>query len=195
MFYRVAAGAGLACAALLVFNTFRRAGVVPENAVTHAVAPFAPLTGLLVVTGMYLLIRRTAGRIGAVGYVLNMAGLAGAFAVEYVLHFVFPLLGGGIVRGLLGGGTGRAFLVTSVVLIVGVLAFGAVALRAGVFPVPAVLLYMGGMVPGALRNVVPEPVYLGGLLVAAAGVAWLATRLWGVEEDRAAPAVTSTAGA
>ncbi|MFI0422466.1 hypothetical protein [Spongiactinospora sp. 9N601] len=195
MFYRVTAGAGLVCAGLLVFNALRRAGVVPENAVTHAVAPFAALTGLLMVTGLYLLARHAAGGLGVAGYVLNAAGLAGAFAVEYVLHFVFPLLAGGTVRGLLDGATGRAFLVTSVILMAGVLTFGAAVLRSGVFPVPAVLLYMAGMVPGSLRNVVPEPVYLGGLVVAAAGVAWLAARLWGAEEDRTAPVVTSTARA
>ncbi|GAA3682402.1 hypothetical protein GCM10022224_053490 [Nonomuraea antimicrobica] len=180
--YRVAAAAGFVCALLLVVNSARRAGFVPETALTHAIAPFGALTGLLAITGIYLLIRGTTGALGLVGYVLNSAGLAGAFAIEYTLHFVFPYLGGGTVSGLLAGGTGRAFLVTSVVLLAGVLTFSAAAIRSGVMPVVGVLLYAAGMVPGSLRNAVPLPVYLVGLVVAGIGVAWMAARLWSAGE-------------
>lgn len=180
--HRVAGVAGFVCALLLVFNSARRAGFLPETAFTHAVAPFAALTGLLAITGIYLLIRPTAGTLGLVGYVLNSAGLAGAFAIEYTLHFVFPYLGGGAVSGLLAGSTGRVFLVTSVILLAGVLTFSAAAIRSGVMPVAGVLLYAVGMVPGALRSAVPQPVYLIGLVVAGIGIAWMASRLWSVEE-------------
>jgi hypothetical protein len=37
------------------------------------------------------------------------------------------------------------------------------------------------MVPGSLRNAVPLPVYLAGLVLAAVGVAWMASRLWSGE--------------
>ncbi|GAA2210046.1 hypothetical protein GCM10009850_055050 [Nonomuraea monospora] len=183
---RVAGVAGFVCAVLLVVNAARRAGLVAETAFTHAIAPFAALTGLLAITGIYLFIRARAGTLGLVGYVLNSAGLAGAFAVEYTLHFVFPYLGGGVVSGLLAGGTGRAFLVTSAVLLVGVVTFGAAAVRSGVMPVVGVVLYVVGMVPGSLRNLVPEAVYLGGLVMAAVGVAWMAVRLWTTAEEEAA---------
>ncbi|MEV0389863.1 hypothetical protein [Nonomuraea sp. NPDC050643] len=195
---RVAAAAGFVCAVLLVVNSARRAGFLPETAFTHAIAPFGALTGLLAITGIYLAIRPRAGTLGLVGYVLNSAGLAGAFAIEYTLHFVFPYLGGPTVSGLLAGGTGRAFLVTSVVLLAGVLTFSAAAVRSGGMPVVGVLMYAAGMVPGALRNVVPLPVYLSGLVIAAAGVAWMAVRLWNAEEDlevvapAARPGVRST---
>jgi hypothetical protein len=181
--YRVTAVAGFVCALLLVVNTARRAGVLPENAVTHALAPFAALTGLLAITGIYLLIRGTAGGLGLAGYVLNSAGLAGAFAIEYILHFVFPYLGGGVVSALLAGSTGRAFLVTSLVLVAGVLTFSTAAVRSGAMPVVAVVMYAVGMLPGSLRNLVPLPVYLGGLVMAAAGVAWMAMRLWSAEGE------------
>ncbi|GAA2647571.1 hypothetical protein [Nonomuraea recticatena] len=190
--YRVTAVAGFACAVLLIVNIARRAGLLPETAFTHAVAPFAPLTGLFAITGIYLLIRRTAGGLGVAGYLLNAAGLAGAFAIEYTLHFVFPLLAPGVVAGLLAGGTGRAFLVTSVVLVAGVLVFAAAALRAGTPPAIAVVLYAAGMVPGSLRNAVPLPVYLAGLVLAAVGVAWMASRLWSGER---AAALARPAGA
>lgn len=173
---RLTAYAGYACAFLLLFNVLRRAGVLPENGFTHAVAPFAVLTGLFAVTGLYRIIRPTAGALGLVGYVLNAAGLAGAFAIEYTLHFVFPGLTEETRTALLDGGTGRAFLVTAVVLIAGVLVFAAGALRSRTLPAGAVVLYAVGMVPGSLRSAVPVAVYLGGLVLAAAGVAWMAYR-------------------
>ncbi|GIG71126.1 hypothetical protein [Phytomonospora endophytica] len=173
---RLTAYAGYACAFLLLFNVTRRAGVLPENAFTHAVAPFAVLAGLFAVTGLYRLVRPAAGTLGLVGYVLNAAGLAGAFAVEYTLHFVFPGLTEETRSHLLDGGTGRAFLATAVVLIAGVLTFSAAALRSRVLPTGAVVLYAVGMVPGSLRGAVPVAVYLGGLVLAAAGVVWMAHR-------------------
>ncbi|MCK2218461.1 hypothetical protein MF672_032395 [Actinomadura sp. ATCC 31491] len=179
--HRVAAVAGVGCGLLLVVNAARRGGLVPETAFTHAVAPFGALTGLLAVTGIYLAVRHRAGTLGLVGYVLNSAGLAGAFAVEYILHYVFPYLGGGTVAALLAGATGTAFLVTSAVLVTGVVVFGVAAARSGRMPVVAAGLYVAGMLPGSLRNLVPEPVYLGGLVVAAAGVVWMSVRFWSTE--------------
>ncbi|MEU7749052.1 hypothetical protein [Nonomuraea sp. NPDC049158] len=183
--YRATATAGFACAVLLLINVFRRAGLLPETTLTHAIAPFGALTGLLAITGLYLLIRGSAGTLGLIGYLLNAAGLAGAYAIEYTLHYVFPLLGGAKVNELLAGGTGQAFLATSVVLLAGVLTFSAAALRAGTLPALAVVLYAAGMIPGALRNMVPLPVYLIGLAVAAAGIAWMSARLWSAQEEAA----------
>jgi hypothetical protein len=189
LIYRTSAVAGYVCAVLLVVNVLRRGGLLPETAVTHAIAPFAALTGLFAITGLYLLIRGSAGGLGLAGYLLNAAGLAGAFAIEYTLHFVFPGLGGATVTGLLAGGTGTAFLATSVVLVAGVLTFATAAIRSGRLPSLAVGVYALGMIPGSLRNVVPLPVYLAGLLMAAVGVAWMAGRLWNAREEvRTVPA-------
>lgn len=92
--------------------------------------------------------------------------------------------------GLRAGGTGRAFLVTSAVLVAGVVLFGAAAVRSGELPVPAVVLHVAGMLPGSLRGLAPEPAHLIGLVVAAAGVAWMSVRLWsaGRAEPVAVPA-------
>ncbi|MER7368596.1 hypothetical protein [Nonomuraea wenchangensis] len=179
--HRVAAVAGFLSGLLIVVNAARRGGLVAETDFTHAIAPFGALTGLLAITGIYLVIRHRAGVLGLVGYVLNSAGLAGAFAVEYILHYVFPYLGAGTVAALLNGMTGTAFLATSAVLVIGVVVFGVAAVRSGMMPVVAVVLYVAGMLPGSLRNLVPVPVYLGGLVVAAAGVVWMSVRLWSVE--------------
>ncbi|MFD1937521.1 MULTISPECIES: hypothetical protein [Nonomuraea] len=187
--YRASAVAGLGCAVLLLVNVARRGGLLPETAFTHSIAPLAPLAGLLAVTGLYLLIRHRAGGLGLAGFLLNAAGLAGAFAIEYSLHFVFPYLGRSATGELLAGGTGRAFLVTSVILLAGVLTFGLAALRSGSLPVVAVVLYMAGMVPGSLRSAVPLPVYLAGLAAAAVGIAWMTAGLWRASDD--APVATT----
>ncbi|MGA5761859.1 hypothetical protein [Nonomuraea bangladeshensis] len=178
--HRVAAVAGFVSGLLIVVNAARRGGLVAETDFTHAIAPFGALTGLLAVTGIYLVIRHRAGALGLVGYVLNSAGLAGAFAVEYILHYVFPYLGAGTVAALLTGMTGTAFLVTSAVLVIGVVVFGVAAVRSGMMPVVGVVLYVAGMLPGSLRSLVPVPLYLGGLVVAAVGVVWMSARLWSV---------------
>ncbi|MEU7899675.1 hypothetical protein AB0B45_43355 [Nonomuraea sp. NPDC049152] len=188
--YRASAVAGLGCAVLLLVNVARRGGLLPETTFTHSIAPLAPLAGLLAVTGLYLLVRHRAGGLGLLGYLLNAAGLAGAFAIEYALHFVFPYLGPSATSGLLAGGTGRAFLITSIILLAGVLTFGFAALRSGSLPVVAVVLYMAGMVPGSLRSAVPLPVYLVGLAAAAIGIAWMTAGLWSAADEAPSRAAT-----
>jgi hypothetical protein len=176
--YRLAALAGLVCAVVLVVNSARRVGLVPDTAVTGTIAPLAGLAGLFALTGLYLIQRGPAGAFGTVGYALNFAGLSGVFAIEYTLHFVFPGLSSEQITDLLEGATGTAFAGTAAVLVIGALLFGAASLRARVLPAPAVGLYAIGMVPGSLRSVVPDPVYLTGLVVAAVGIAWLSLALW-----------------
>lgn len=178
LLYRTAGAAGLVCAVLLVVNSARRGGLLPLNGFTHTIAPFGALTGLFALTGLYLHQRADAGALGFVGYVLNAAGLAGAFAIEYILHFVFPSLDDVVVTALLDGHTGTAFAVTAVVLVLGVLMFAAASWRAGRLPALAIGLYTVGMVPGALRTLVAEPIYLGGLVLAAAGVGWMSLALY-----------------
>ncbi|OLB74375.1 MAG: hypothetical protein AUI14_23670 [Actinobacteria bacterium 13_2_20CM_2_71_6] len=175
--YRLTSFVGLTCTAILVFNSARKGGLVPDITLTRAVAPLGALTGLFALTGIYLWQRAETGVLGLVGYALNAAGLAGAFAIEYTLQYVFAYLPKGEVTALVDGAPGKAFTVTAVVLIAGALTFGAAMWRARRFPPAAVALYAIGMVPGSLRNVVPVGVYLAGLLAAAAGVAWLSLTL------------------
>ena len=170
--FPLAGTAGLACALLLVVNAARRGGLLPDTDFTESIAPFAALAGLFALTGLYLWQRVEAGVLGLIGYVLNAAGLAGAFAIEYALHFVLRYLDTATIDRLVDGGTGIAFRATAFVLISGVLAFSAASLRARRFPPIPVALYAIGMVPGALRTAIPQPAYLTALLLAAAAVAW-----------------------
>ena len=188
--YRIAALAGFACALLLVVNSARRGGLLPDTGFTSSIAPFGALAGLFTLNGLYLVQRAETGVLGLIGYALNGAGLAGAFAIEYVLHFVFRYLPADQITALVNGGTGTAFRVTAIVLILGVLVFGIAMWRARRLPIGAIALYVVGMIPGSLRNVVPEAAYLSGLVVAAMGVAWLSLSLWRLSDREPVPLPT-----
>jgi hypothetical protein len=58
--YRLAGLAGMLSGLLLLFNTARRGGVVPANALTHGIAPLSSVLGLFALTGLYLWQRQPA---------------------------------------------------------------------------------------------------------------------------------------
>ncbi len=175
--YRLAGWAGLVGAALLFVAVARRGGLIPENALTHAIAPPASALTLFTLTGLYLYQRERAGALGLVGYVINLCGLAGLFAIEFATHAIFPYLSSGTRDELLDGPTRGYFLAVAMVFLAGVITFGIASLRSRMLPVAGVILYLLGFVPAALRGIVPEPVYLGGLTVGGLGVIWLSTVL------------------
>src|SRR5438132_11267802 len=94
-----------------------------------------------------------SGPLGLAGFALNLAGLVGVAAVEFALHYIFPLLDKGTVDKLLDGRTGAGALIGSVVFLIGTVLFGLAMWRAGGFPRPAIALYVIGFVPTALRSV------------------------------------------
>lgn len=175
--YRLAGQTGIVTGVLLLFNTARRAGVVPENALTHQIAPIAAFFAPLVLTGIYLFQRERAGVLGLWGYVLNFLGLAGALAIEFTLHYVFPLLDKDTVTTLVDGRTGMGFLIISVVYLAGIVLFGLATWRADIFPRGAVLLYVVGFVPTALRSVLPSPVITLAFVLGSTAVIWLSVAL------------------
>lgn len=167
--FRLAGLAGVLGGALIVLAAARRGGVVPENALTHALAPPGSALSLFALTGIYLWQRGSAGVLGLVGYVVNLLGLVGLFGIEFVTHAVYPYQD----RVEIAGPTRAYFLAVAFTFLVGVVLFGLASWRAKVLPRGAVTLYLLGFVPAALRTAVPEAVYLGGLVVGVAGVAWL----------------------
>jgi hypothetical protein len=176
--YRLAGLAGILSALVLVFAAARRGGVIPANMLTHGVSPLASILGLLALTGLYLVQRREAGTLGLVGYALNFVGLAGVVGIEFTINNVFPYLDRATVDALLAGTTGTMFVLTSMVFLLGVVGFGLATWRAGLLPRPAALLYVVGLVPVALRGVVPDATVPAGQVLAAAGIAWLSAVLW-----------------
>lgn len=191
--YRLAGLAGMLSGLVLAVNIARRGGVIPANLLTRGIAPISSVLGLFALTGLYLRQRQKSGSFGLIGYALNLAGVAGTVGIEYVTNYVFPHLGSAVVESLLDGPTGTMFLLTAVVLLLGVLAFGVATWQARLFPAPAVLLYVVGFGPVALRGVLPEPAVAIGGLLAAAGIAWLSAALWRTA-SQANTALTTTRG-
>jgi hypothetical protein len=175
--YRLAGWAGLIGAALLLVAVARRGGLIAENTLTHAIAPPASALTLFTLTGLYVYQRDRLGRLGLVGYVVNLLGLAGLFAIEFATHAIFPYLTASTREDLLAGPTRSYFLTVAVLFGTGVILFSIASLRARVLPGAAVVLYLAGFVPASLRGSVPEAVYLGGLTVGAVAVGWLALTL------------------
>ena len=191
--YRLCAGTGMYSAFQLVCNVARRAGALPDTALTRGVAPLSAIFGLLALTGLYLWQRQETGRLGLVGYALNAVGLAGSVGIEYVLNYVFPYLGKRTVDMLVHGAAGTIFLITAVVFMLGALLFGMATLRAGKFPALSVPPYALGSILLSLRNTLPEwAVTVGGILAALA-VTWLSVVLWtAVSREQAPDSVGAT---
>jgi len=173
LLYRLAGWAGLLGATLTLIAAARRGGLLPENALTHALAPPASALLLLTLTALYLCQRGQAGRLGLAGFVLNHLGLSGLFAVEFLTHAVFQYQDAATREAVLTGPGRPYFLVVALTFLAGVLLFGIASWRAGVLPRGALVLYVLGLSAAALRTSVPEAVYLGGLVVGSAGVLWL----------------------
>jgi hypothetical protein len=171
--YRLAGRAGVVTGILLLFNDARRVGLVPENTLTHSIAPIAAFLAPMVLTGIYLYQRERFGVLGLWGYVLSAAGLVGLAAIEFTLHYVFPLLDKAVVDKLVDGRTGTGFLIISVLFLAGTVLFGLGLWRADQFPRGAVVLYVVGFVPTALRAVLPAPVVSITFVFASAAIIWL----------------------
>jgi hypothetical protein len=177
LLYRLAGWAGIAGGLLTLIAAARRGGLLPENELTHALAPPATALLLFTLTAFYLCQRRESGRLGLTGFVLNHLGLSGLFAVEFVTHAVFQYQDAATREAVLTGPGRPYFLVVAFTFLAGVLLFTAASWRAGVLPRWALALYATGLTAAALRTSVPEGVYLGGLVIGSAGVLWLSTTL------------------
>jgi len=175
--YRLAAWAGFVGAALTLLAAARRGGLLPDNPLTHALAPPASALLLFTLTALYLRQRRETGRLGLVGYVLNHLGLTGLFAIEFLTHAVLQCEDAATREQILTGPGRPYFLVVALIFLIGVLLFGAASWRAAIFPRPAVALYVLGLTAAALRTSVPEPIYLAGLAIGSVAVFWLSLTL------------------
>ncbi|MBW6438172.1 hypothetical protein KZ829_31035 [Actinoplanes hulinensis] len=175
--YRLAALTGLAGGVLTLIAVARRAGLLPENGFTHALAPPASALLLLTLTALYLCQRRESGRLGLAGFVLNHLGLSGLFAVEFLTHAVLQYQDAATREAVLTGPGRPYFLVVALTFLAGVLLFGAASWRAGVLPRAAIALYVLGLSAAALRAAAPEWLYLSGLIAGSLGVLWLSVAL------------------
>jgi hypothetical protein len=171
--YRLAGQAGVGTGVLLLFNDARRVGLVPENTLTHSIAPLGAFLAPFVLTGIFLWQRERSGASGLWGFALSAAGLVGLAAIEFTLHYVFPLLDKTTVDQLVDGRTGTGFLIIAATFLTGTVLFGLSLWRADQFPRPAVVLYVVGFVPTALRPILPAPVVSLAFVLGSAAIIWL----------------------
>jgi hypothetical protein len=175
--YRIGAAAGLGSAAVLLINAAKRAEVIPTSPFTQLIAPVAEILALALVTALYLAFGRRTGTFGLVAYLLNAFALSALVGVEFVINLVFRELPEATVQTLLAGPLGAAVTVTSLLFLLGTLSFVTAMLGGREVPPAPLVLYAVGVIPVSLRAFVPEVVLDLGLVVLAAGIAWLATWL------------------
>jgi hypothetical protein len=186
--YRIAAAAGCGSAAVLLINAAKRAEVIPTTAFTQLVAPLAQILALALVTALYFAFGRRSGTFGLVAFLLNAFALCSLVGVEFVINLVFRDLPATTIATLRTGSLGIALTTASVSFLLGTLTFVITMLRSREVPPAPLVLYAVGATPVALRAFVPEAVLDIGLVVLAAGIAWLA--IWLLE--RSSRIVTET---
>ncbi|MBB2902986.1 hypothetical protein FHR75_003822 [Kineococcus radiotolerans] len=174
---RAAGLVGLLSAAVLALNAAKRAGLVPATPLTQLLAPLAEVFALALVTALFLVCAPRIGVLGRIAFGVNHLALGALVGVEFVINLVFAELGPEQIADLRAGPLGAALTASSLLFLVGSLAFTASLARTALPPRGALALYAAGAVPVALRAFVPELVLDLGLLGLAAGVAWLATWL------------------
>jgi len=190
--YRIGAAAGCGSAIVLLINAAKRAEVIPISAFTQLIAPVAEILALALVTALYFAFGRRTGTSGLVAYLLNAFALSALVGVEFVINLVFRELPADTIAALRAGSLGIALTAASILFLLGTLAFVATMLRTREIPVAPLVLYAVGAIPISLRAFVPEAVLDLGLVVLAAGTAWLAVWLFGRARHIAEPPITVT---
>jgi hypothetical protein len=176
--YRIAAAAGCGSAAILLVNAAKRAAIIPTSAFTQLVAPLAQILALALVAALYFGFGRRSGTFGLVAYLLNAFALSALVGVEFVINLVFKDLPAETLQTLRAGSLGVALTVTSMLFLLGTLAFVTAMLRSRAICATPLVLYAVGAVPVALRAFVPEAALDLGLIVLAVGIGWLAIWLF-----------------
>lgn len=176
--YRLASIAGVGSAFILLVNAAKRSSLIPTTDLTQLLAPLAEILALGLVAGLFLASGRRAGLLGTIAFVLNFVALASLEGVEVVINLVFSKLPLTTIIDLRAGPLGLALVASSLLFLVGTLAFViSLALVRGVPRIP-LALYVIGAVPIALRAFVPEWALDLGLVVLAIAIACLAGWLW-----------------
>ena len=166
------------------------AELIPTSAFTQLAAPLAEFMALALVTALYLGFGRRTGTFGLVAFLLNAFALSALVGVEFVINLVFDALPTETIQALRVGPLGVALTALSVAFLLGTLGFAAALLRGRQVPPVPLALYAMGAIPISLRAFVPEAVLDVGLIVLAAGTAWLA--IWLFERSRHIATWTTT---
>ncbi|MER9138290.1 hypothetical protein NKI20_18645 [Mesorhizobium sp. M0830] len=176
--YRLASVAGVGSALILLVNAAKRSALIATTDLTQLLAPVAEILALGLVVGLFLAFGRRAGLFGTIAFVINFVALASLVGVEVVINLVFSKLPLATIIELRAGPLGLALVVSSVLFLLGTLAFVTSLVVARGVPRIPLALYIIGAVPIALRAFVPELALDLGLMTLAAAIAWLAGWLW-----------------
>ncbi|WP_206522740.1 hypothetical protein [Mesorhizobium sp. M7A.F.Ca.US.006.01.1.1] len=176
--YRLASVAGVGSALILLVNAAKRSALIATTDLTQLLAPVAEILALGLVVGLFLAFGRRAGLFGTIAFLINFVALASLVGVEVVINLVFSKLPLTTIIDLRAGPLGLALVVSSVLFLLGTLAFVISLVVARGVPRIPLALYFIGAVPIALRAFVPEWALDLGLVVLAAAIAWLAGWLW-----------------
>ena len=176
--YRLASIAGVGSAVILLVNAAKRSSLIPTSDLTQILAPFAEILALGLVVGVFLAVGRRAEIFGIIAFVMNFVALASLEGVEVVINLVFSELPLTTINDLRAGPLGLVLVLSSMLFLLGSLAF-VISLAVGKdVPRAPLALYFIGVVPIALRAFVPEWALDLGLVVLAGAITWLAGWLW-----------------
>jgi len=137
---------------------------------TSFVLGLSGFVGLPLLIAAYLHQAEFAGRLGRVGYTVNLIGLGLFGAAAYTQDIVLIHLDRPLVRQLLGGPAGIALFGSVAVFVVGSVLFGLSMVRAGVYPRLAAWGYTVVLPVFALAAPLPYSPYKGILHVLAGAV-------------------------
>jgi hypothetical protein len=162
-----------------------------ETAATSLVLGISPALAMPLLTAMHLGQLRATGRLGTVGYAVNVIGLGLFGGAAFTLNMALFYLDDAVVEDL-ATQTRLALLGSALVFTVGTVLFGLATVRARVYPRPAAWSYTIAFPVFALAGPLPDSVLTSALhVVVGATLVWLATALWAlipVEREAGIPA-------
>jgi hypothetical protein len=171
-----------------------------ETAATSFVLGLSPALAIPLLTALHLGQVRTAGRLGSIGYAVNLIGLGLFGGAAFTLNMAFYYLDDAIVDDL-ATPTRVAILASAAVFVVGTVLFGAAMIRARVYPRPAAWTYLIAFPVFALAAPLPDSPLTSGLHVIVGGtLGWLSAvlfsnlRTWGETDQVASSRPVAAAG-
>jgi hypothetical protein len=149
-----------------------------ETVATSAVLGVSPAFAPPLLVALHLAQAGVAGRLGAVGYALNLVGLGLFGGAAFALNLALVHLDTNVLKELLAGPTRFALLGSAVVFVVGSVLFGLAMLRARVFGRVPAAAYTVALPAFALLAPLPDTPLTSGLhVVVGLTLVWLSLAL------------------
>jgi hypothetical protein len=148
-----------------------------ETVATSVVLGASPALALPLLIALHIGQMNASGRLGEVGFAVNLVGLGLFGGAAFALNIAIFPLGPGVETDL-AVVTRLALLVSAAVFVTGVILFGIAMLRARMYPRVPVWLYLLGFPPFALAARLPDTPLASALhVVVGLAIGWLAVSL------------------